>query len=96
MNCTAYPYYITLMAKCTCACLHHLLKLLTSAMFCHVPIQVNQDGFMLRVICMFLGCDFPIQLLLILLSSAYNDRLVDRFHYILNHVMNYEILFYYY
>ena len=27
-------------------------------------IQVSQDGFMLRIISMFMGCDFPIQLLL--------------------------------
>ena len=28
MNCTAYTYYVTLMAKCMCASLHHPLKLL--------------------------------------------------------------------
>ena len=32
-NCTAYAYYIMLMAKCTCAWLHHLLKLLLIALF---------------------------------------------------------------
>ena len=70
MNCMAYTYYVTLMAKCMCVSLHHSLKLLISAMFFHVLIQVNQDDFMLRLICMFLGCDLPIQLLLKLLSSA--------------------------
>ena len=30
MNCTAYTYYVTLMAKCMCVQLHHLLKLLPS------------------------------------------------------------------
>ena len=37
--------------------------------FCHVLIQVSQDGFMLRLICIFLGCDLPIQLLLKSLSG---------------------------
>ena len=32
INCTGY-IYVTLMAKCTCAWLHHLLKLLPSSMF---------------------------------------------------------------
>ena len=50
--------------------------------FCHVPIQVSQDGFMLRLICMFLSCDLPIQLLLKLLSSEFDDRLEDRFHHV--------------
>ena len=50
MNCTAFIYYITLMAKCTCASLHHLLKLLPSALLSYVPIQVSQDGFMSRLI----------------------------------------------
>ena len=79
-ECMAYTYYVTLMAKCTCTWLHHPLKLLTSTIFFHVPIQVNQDDFMLRLICMFLGCYLPIQLTLKLLSSAHDKRLViDRF-----------------
>ena len=64
MNYTAYTYYIMLMTKCMCARLHHPLKLLTSTMFFHASIEVNQDDFMLRLIYMFLGCDLPIQLLL--------------------------------
>ena len=66
MNCMAFTYYVTLMAKCTYAgC-------------CCVLIQVSQDGFILRLICVFLGCDLPIQLVL---SSDYDDydRLEDRF-----------------
>ena len=31
---------------------------------------------MLKIMCMFLGCNLPIQLLLKLLSSEYDDRLV--------------------
>ena len=38
---------------------------------------------MLRLVCLFLGCDLPIQLLLKLLSSTYNNRLVYCFHYVL-------------
>ena len=58
------------------------VKLLTSAaaIFGHVPIQVNQDCFMLTLTWIFLGCDLPIQLLLKLSSSTYYDRFVDRFH----------------
>ena len=33
MNCTAYTYYITLMAKCTCTWLYRPLKLLLSTFF---------------------------------------------------------------
>ena len=40
---------------------------------------------------MFLGCDLPIQLLLKSLSNAYDDRLVDGFHHVPIHVMNYEL-----
>ena len=75
MNCTAYAYYVTLMAKCTCAWLHHSYKVCC----CHVLIQTSQDGFMLRLICKFLGCDLPIHLLLNSLSSKYDDRLEDHF-----------------
>ena len=58
-----------------CDWLHHPSKLL-QARCCCVPIQISQDGFMLRPICMFLGCDMPIQLVL---SSEYDDydRLED-------------------
>ena len=56
-----------------------MLEKFTSIMFCHVLIQVSQDGFMLRLICMSLDCDLPIQLLLKSLSSVDNDRLVDHF-----------------
>ena len=77
MNCMGYTFYIILMAKCMCARLGYLLKLLPSnqACCCHVLIQVSWYDFMLRIICMFLGCDLPIQLLLKLLSSEYYIRL---------------------
>ena len=52
-------------------------------MFCCVPIQISQDGFMLRSICVFLGFNLLIQLLLKSLSSTYYDRLVDRFCHVL-------------
>ena len=35
---------------------------------------------MLRLVCVFLGCDLPIWLQLKLLSSEYDDRLEDFFH----------------
>ena len=51
---------------------------------------------MLRLVCIFLGCDLPIQLLLKFLSSGYDDRLVDNdrlvnpFHHVQIHITNYE------
>ena len=72
MNCTAFTYYVMLMAKRTCAWLHHPLKLLPLSTLLSCTDSSHQDGFMLRLICMFLGCDMPIQLVL---SSEYYDRL---------------------
>ena len=46
---------------------------------CHVLIQVSQDGFMLRFICLLLGCDLLIQLMLKSPSSEYDDKLEDCF-----------------
>ena len=63
--------YITWKSKCTCTWLYHVLKLLPSTVFCHVLIQVSDDGFMFRLIYMFFGCDVPIQLLLKSLSSVF-------------------------
>ena len=93
MNCIAFTYYVMPMAKSMCTSLHHPLKSLPSIMFCHAPIQVSLDGFMLRPICMFLGCDLLTQLLLISLSSiSYEGRLVDSFYHVLMiHVINYYI-----
>ena len=58
---------------------------------CHVPIQVSQDGFMLRLIWVFLGYGLPIQLLLKLLSCEYDDRFEDRFHHIQIQIRTYKI-----
>ena len=57
----------------TCAWLHHPLKLLPRALLSCTDSS-HQDGFMLRLICMFLGCD------MLVLSSEYDDydRLEDR------------------
>ena len=41
-------------------------------------VQVSQDGFMLRLISVFLGCDMPIQLVLSSDNGNY-DRLEDPF-----------------
>ena len=56
-------------------------------MFCRLLIQVSQDGFMLRLVYMFLGCDLSIQLLLKSFSSVHN-RLVDRFYHVQNFIVN--------
>ena len=40
-----------------------------------VLIQVSQDGFMLRLTYVLLGCDLPIQLPLKSLSSVYDERI---------------------
>ena len=55
------------------------IQIINKCNVCHVLIQVSQDGFMLRLICVFLSCDLPIQLLLKLLSPTYDSRLVDHF-----------------
>ena len=48
--------------------LHHPLKLLPSA---HVLLScTSQDGFMLRLICMFLGYNWPTHLVLLLKSLS--------------------------
>ena len=74
MNCTAFTYYVTLMAKRTCACLHHPLKLLPLSALLSCTDSSQQDGLMLRLVCMFLGCDMPIQLVL---SSEYTTIMID-------------------
>ena len=66
------------MAKSMYAWLHYLLKYY-QVCCCFVMNQVNWYGFMLRLICMFLGCGLPIQLLLKLLSSEYDYRLINHF-----------------
>ena len=73
VNCTAFTYYVTLMAKRTSASLHHPLKLLPLSALLSCTDSSHQDGLILRlvsVVCMFLGCDMPIQLVL---SSEYDD-----------------------
>ena len=78
-NCTHYTYYITLMAKCTCARLHHLLKLLPTVLL-SCTNSSNTGWFHIQTcVCTFLGCDLPIQLVLKSLSSEYDDRLENHF-----------------
>ena len=43
MNCAAFTYYVTLIAKHTCALLHHPLKLLPSALL--LCIDLSQPGW---------------------------------------------------
>ena len=57
------------------------IKIITGAMFLPCT-NSSQLPLMLRLICVSLGCDLPIQLLLLIsLSSVYNYRLVDCFHH---------------
>ena len=86
MNCTAFTYYVMLMAKRTCGLLHHPLNLLPLSALLSCTDSSHQDGFMLRLICMFLGCDMPIQLVL---SSEYNDY--DRFRHVPIDFIMYEL-----
>ena len=55
-------------------------------MFCYVPIQVSQDGFMLRLKFVFLDFDLLIQLLL-KSSSLLNS---EGFHHVPIHIMKYK------
>ena len=66
----AFTYYVMLMAKRTCASLHHPLKLLPLSALLTCTDSIHQGGLMLRLICKVLGCDMPIQLML---SSEYDD-----------------------
>ena len=72
MNCTVFTYYITLVNGKTHVCLiTSSVKIITK----HVSVVYRfKSAWMvsvkLRLICMFLGYDMPIQLVL---SSKYND-----------------------
>ena len=48
INGQMHLYMIALSIKIINKCIEH----------CHVPIQVSQDGFVLRLICLFLGLWF--------------------------------------
>ena len=61
MNCTAFTYYVTLINGQMHVCLiASSVENCYQVHCCRVPIQVSQDGFRLRLLCMFLGCDMPI------------------------------------
>ena len=68
MNCTAFTYYVTLMGNAHV--IASSVKIITIKCIAVVYNSSHQDGFMLRLVCMFLGCDMPIQLVL---SSEYDD-----------------------
>ena len=74
MNFTVFTYYVTLMNDQTHVCLiASSVKTITK---CIAVVYLSQDGFMLRLVCVFLGCDKPIQLVL---SSKYDNSLEDIF-----------------
>ena len=93
MNSTAFTYYITLMAKCTCYLI--AAKLQPSAF---LPCtDSSQSGWFhvetcMHVLRLYFANTAGAK---IVLSSKYNDRLVARsgrlFHYVLIHVTNYRI-----
>ena len=62
MNCTPYTYYVKLMTKCTCAWLHHLLRLLlSSSLLCTDSsqpgwFQVETYAHSWAVICQYSWC----------------------------------------
>ena len=61
MNCTAFTYYVTLINGQTYMCLIALsVKIITKCIA--VVYDSSQPAVVLRLICMFLGCDMPIQL----------------------------------
>ena len=77
MNCMAYTYYVCYTnSQMHVYLIASFIKIINklSTMFCRVPTQVSQDGFKLRFICIFLGCDLPMQLQLKSLSSAYDAK----------------------
>ena len=72
MNYTAFTYYVMLINGQTHVCLiASSIKIITK----HVAVvyrlkSARMVSVMLRLICVFLGCDMPIQLVL---SSKYDD-----------------------
>ena len=72
MNCTAFTYYITLINGPVHVC---LIASSVKIIIKHVAVvyqfkSARMISVMLRLICVFLGCDMPIQLVL---SSKYDD-----------------------
>ena len=85
MNCTAYTYYIKLMAECkrgvdelysiyllchangqmyVCLIASSIKSIIKRLVAMYHSSQPAWDGLMSRLICVFLGYDLPIQLLL--------------------------------
>ena len=79
MNCTAFTYYVILINGPMHVCLiASSVKIITK----HVAVvyrfkSARMVSVMLKLICVFLGCDTPIQLVL---SSKYDDwKIVSSF-----------------
>ena len=65
MNCNGLYLLCHITTKSMCTWLHYPLKFIASVMFCYVRTNLCQPGwFLLRFICVFLGCDLPKKLLL--------------------------------
>ena len=72
MNCMAFTYYVTLINGRTHVCLiASAVKMITKRIAVAYQVKsARMVSVMLRLVCVFLGCDMPIQLVL---SSEYDD-----------------------
>ena len=72
MNCMAFTYYVMLINGQTHMCLiASSVKIVTKCIAVVYQFKsARMVSVMLRLICVFLGCDVPIQLVL---SSKYDD-----------------------
>ena len=72
MNCTGFTYYVMLMAMQTHACLiASSVKIITKRIAVMYRFKsARMVSVMLKLICVFLGCDMLIQLVL---SSEYDN-----------------------
>ena len=72
MNCMAFTYYVMLISDQMHVCLiASSIKIITKCVAVVYRFKsARMVSVMLRLICVFLGCDMPIQLVL---SNEYND-----------------------
>ena len=70
MNCTAFDLLRHANGQTHVWLIASSVKFIPLSALLSCTDSSHQDGFMLRLICMFLGCDMPIQLVL---SSEYDD-----------------------
>ena len=90
MNCTAYTYYIMLMAKCTCTWLHLPLQLLPNVLL--LCFDSNKPGwFHVETSMHFLGLWF-VNTAAAKIAIKWIQWWIGRsFHHVPIHITNYEI-----